>query len=165
MTNPPTNRPTRTLSSTDNRQQSSPSGGSTGLAGAGKSSGSRPNSQRTFTTQQLVVRTGQHPRTIRHHIEEGLITPAGKRLSPNRRLTNYFTAAEVADYEAYLVSAGLMRKRKRHRVSRKDRRRAILASVAKVGKSRTAEAFGIKPESLDRNLRNWREREKEVDNA
>lgn len=112
--------------------------------------------ERLYTIRQITERTGVSRWAICNHINESLLTPIETVRLPTGHPARLFTASEVAGYENYLISAGLMKRKRRHMIGWENQRKAMKDAVSRHGIKMAAELFGIKPESLQRNLRNWR---------
>ena len=100
-----------------------------------------------ISTKRLATIAGVSSNVIHNDIAAGLLSPTLKDGG-----ANYYSHVEVRQYMAYRrcpLDSGL---------KRISRRVQIRTSIAQHGIEYTAMLFGIKADSLKRNLRNWRKR-------
>lgn len=113
--------------------------------------------KQTYTVADIAAVTGRSVRSVYQDIREELLTP-NKSVKLPSGVMYLFTRTEVAGYEQYLLNAGLLRGRPRLTLAKKNlsgRRAMMQQSVRRIGLEATARAFGIKVDSLRRNLQNW----------
>lgn len=106
-----------------------------------------------LTLELVAIRAGITMATVLRDMDKELLSDLS---SHGHEWINLFHPTEVELYLKYRSTLTHHRPPPKDPVNRHDRMVAMLASCKRIGAPATAIKFGIKLESLKRNLRNWK---------